>query len=1175
MATDDRLYDLQESPDHRFLVYSSNNAYITPYSSDTHGGELITEFNQRAAFNTLLKREVNLASYADIVANAVNAAYGVPVETDQTTGSTTMQGPGLNSFKSALLHDRNTWHVTAYATGCRDEDDFHLSFAATENKLLISSGVALVYGYYVESTDEISIEKADAIRVPEVADVAGNEGQNPNKPCYTKFIKLAVQYTAPEHSRHDERLIAPLNGVYQGAAIVINDELPYGNELLLGTITCDSEGHYLLTENPYKTRLIPLDGIQGAENYDDLISPVNDDHIYGIQFGANDGGTDGEEKVTNLVDIDKWIWIAFKSNLGLLLRSMSTNATTAGNAKDEPTRGIIVSDATPYTGSNPVVDNFNCLQRIDSHTQSGFARMTWHQAQVPGKTGADTIDYRALYFPYAIATQSDKTFYQLTRTTNSAPSDPTVKKPVYDAESLPVLLDAQLGTDGFMTSQQAAMLELVFDDYIHRVDNGFGRGRQYGPFLTLEDAKNWFEREKPTVSLGDYFWVINDVAEAGGTEATTSAPITKVKNIITDYGTVSGTVTGNAKQSKLTAHVTGTVTGDGGIDGEVEGDAQGTINATVSGTVTGKLDSFSQNVSSRYVCRTHVATTQDSAGTWTFSHAVLMGVNKRTVTVNSTTIGSADVAIMPGTLIITPKVGAEDADAIKYDNSRLYGALFDDGVGNLLRRTGGINLALAGVTIDYDTHIISVTGGHTFEVPNTCEASGQYLVESTEGDSYADIDDSSLSFRDNSDNPQDVLFVVEAVERGFAIPATHNMYGVVKVGTGSELTDVINDPNTQRLRITESLLNFIKNGGFTEMPDTVIPISAGDDLTRYQYCYYPNGVVFKMDGDASGWRASLDTTGTLAHIRGAVTLDFSDVTEDGRRNDGLLLHLEDIDYLTLKGNNLQVDTPTGHKSTETCLFGMNHCKVDKPFFTNIGEWKYSSFISGGDTIELDLPWMMIPEIFTRTLDSDMEDKGNSLKCRFASVTMGERGICSAMLDVQVYYKGWEDYNGGIDRIWSSLGYVNFPPLFFEYNTKEQDAKEVTVNEGETAPEVEARGPINQNTIIRIPDNLNLKISGTAGVHQGWDDNNSEFVPNGNLLVNLNWEWNGNPSSAKTKAGKVYLNLYMKNPSVDIKKQNFSNLRFRAPVQVIRLDDNSMSETVTYEQFYGSVDKTLT
>ena len=68
MAQDDRLYspedmlyDLEEARDHRFRVYSYVNSYVTPYSSDTHGGELITEFNQRAAWNTVLKREVDLS----------------------------------------------------------------------------------------------------------------------------------------------------------------------------------------------------------------------------------------------------------------------------------------------------------------------------------------------------------------------------------------------------------------------------------------------------------------------------------------------------------------------------------------------------------------------------------------------------------------------------------------------------------------------------------------------------------------------------------------------------------------------------------------------------------------------------------------------------------------------------------------------------------------------------------------------------------------------------------------------------------------------------------------------------------------------------------------------------------------------------------------------------------
>lgn len=1180
MATDDRLYDLQEANDHRFLVYSSANSYITPYSTDTHGGELITEFNQRAALNTLLKREVNLSSYADMVAEAINKAFGVPVETDQTTGATSMQGPGLNSFKNPLVHDKSNWHVTSYATGCRDEDDYKLSIAKDDGRLAISSGVALVYGYYVDAHDETKIYKADAISVPEVADVATNTGQNPENPCYTKFIKLAVQYTAPKSARHDERLIPPLNGVYQGAAIVINDDLPYGNELLLGTITCDSQGHYLLTENPYKTRMIPLDGIQGAENYKDLLSAVKDNHIYGIKFGETGGSSEGE--VTNLIDIDRWLWIAFESNLGMLLRSMSTNAETAGNAQDEPTRGIIVSDETPYTGDDSVVDNFNCLHRVDAKTLAAFARMSWHQAQSPGKTGADIIDHRALYFPYA-SLKAGVT--DLSPSYNSPPNDQTIKKPVYDSQvSFPVLANLH-GVDGILTTQQLAMLELVFSDYANRRSSGHARGRQFGPFLTIDDAKNWFELHKPAVGIGDYFWVINDVAEAGGTERANGNTI---ENIITEYGTVSGTVSGTAKQSKMEAKVTGSVTGnviveetEYPVEGSVNGTAQGTINATVTGTITGTLDSFTQNVSARYVCRYANSTNAD--GWWRFAHAISMGEAAYSGAFDNTQY--TDKSIVPGSLLITPEPNYPITYGYGDNKLELSTEIYDEGVESSNSVLGLIGKLWTRLTPDSNpiqVGTIAYELGFIAGVYNRSdEHQGSIKFAYNDANAYTILDPpgESRSFQQKAPTSgstelyQSVMFAVEAVERGFAVPATPNCYGVVKVGTGSDLTDVINDQNSQRLRITDTLLGFIKHGGFKEMPDTLIPILPGVDLTQYQYCYYPNGVIFQMTGNASEWRASLDSTGTLAHIRGDVTLDFSTVIEDGVRSDGLLLHLEDIDYLTLKGDNLQVDTPTGHKSTETCLFGVNHCQVNKPFFTNVGEWKYSSFVGGGNTIELDLPWMMIPQIFTKAIDSDEEDKGNSLSCRFSSVTMGENGVCSAMLDVWIKYQGWEDYNGGIDRMWSSLGYVNFPPLFFEYNL-EQKEEETTGNEGEKTPEVESRGPINQNTIIRIPDNLNLKISGTAGVHQGWDDNNSDFVPNGNLLVNMNWEWNGNPSSAKTRAGKVYLNLYMKNPSLDIKKQNFSNLRFRAPVQIIRLDNNSMSETVPYEQLYGSVDKSL-
>jgi hypothetical protein len=298
-----------------------------------------------------------------------------------------------------------------------------------------------------------------------------------------------------------------------------------------------------------------------------------------------------------------------------------------------------------------------------------------------------------------------------------------------------------------------------------------------------------------------------------------------------------------------------------------------------------------------------------------------------------------------------------------------------------------------------------------------------------------------------------------------------------------------------------------------------------------------------MEGNASEWRANLDTTGTLAHIRGNITLDFSEVVEDGNRTDGLLLHLVDLDHVKLVGDNVAT---TEHVSTETLLFGVDHCVVDKYFFTNIGEWKYSQFISGGNTLELDLPWMEVTNVFTSS------GVDNSLMCKFSSVTMGEEGVCAAQMDIWVKHAGWKDYSGNIDRMWSSSAYLKYPPLFFEHDLSEDGSQLSTIN---------------KHTIQYIPDNLNLKISGTSGVHQAYDENNSEYVPSGNLLVNLNWEYNGNPTVADEPGGKIYLNLYMKNASPDDKKQNFSNLRFRANVQVIRLDNNGMSESVSYAELY--------
>jgi hypothetical protein len=767
--------------------------------------------------------------------------------------------------------------------------------------------------------------------------------------------------------------------------------------------------------------------------------------------------------------------------------------------------------------------------------------MSWHQAQTPPKTGADSIDHRALFFQYAMSRIAGSS---LIFEKKVPAKDGTVMKPFYDVNVYPCL-NGLNGTDGIVTYQQLAMLELMFDDYIHRQADGYARGRQYGPFLTLSDARSWFERHKPAIQLGDYFWVINDTAEAGGTEANSTTSGYELQNIVTNYGTVSGTVSGTAKQSKLEVPVSGSFTGTAhpeaapddtlNIEGEINGKGQGTINATVTGTVNGTLDSFTQNVSSRYTCRYHRAHTQGETGSWRFAHAVMLEENSYTGSFTSLTL---QPNIQPGSLLITPAVNHPVATE---DGTQITQGIYDNKYGKLKTMLGaeGGEVEVEVGTIDYATGVITglqteSTASITYFTPTD---TASYIVLDPEGESQ--------SFQDVGSTPQSVLFTVEAVERGFAVPATSTTYGVVKVGPGSNLHDVIVDPTTQRLRITEMLLNLIKGGGFSEYADETINISPGIDLTQYAYRRYSGSVTFVMKGNASDWRANLDTTGTLAHIRGNIILDFSGVAEDGNRTDGLLLHLSDLDHVKLIGDNVTIEGQ--HKSTETLLFGVDHCVIDRYFFTNIGEWKYSQFISGGNTLELDLPWMGVTDVFT---SSGIE---NSLMCKFSSVTMGEQGVCAAQMDIWVKHAGWQDFGGNIDRMWSSSAYLKYPPMFFEHDISEDGSDLSTIN---------------KHTIQYIPDNLNLKISGTSGVHQVYDENNSEYVPSGNLLVNLNWEYNGNPTTADEPGGKVYLNLYMKNASPDDKKQNFSNLRFRADVQIIRLDNNGMSDSVSYAELYG-------
>ena len=83
-----------------FPCYSSANVYIAPYSSATDGGELVTEFNQRAALNTVGYSVVDLTKGSSAFVaklNQLNLTRSRSHSTQQEKSSTRCTRTALSS----------------------------------------------------------------------------------------------------------------------------------------------------------------------------------------------------------------------------------------------------------------------------------------------------------------------------------------------------------------------------------------------------------------------------------------------------------------------------------------------------------------------------------------------------------------------------------------------------------------------------------------------------------------------------------------------------------------------------------------------------------------------------------------------------------------------------------------------------------------------------------------------------------------------------------------------------------------------------------------------------------------------------------------------------------------------------------------------------------------------
>jgi len=1036
------MSSLTDSNSRVWYAYSQRDSYVVPYSSDRAGGELITEYNQRIALNTLCSRRADLSDYAKTARDRINSRYGVSTVIDQTTGETAYVSAGLNSFINYQEYaNPSNWRFPATATGTQSDTDFELTVLGN-GSIQISKGSAIINGYCVESTIPIELAASDVLSIADVDAAATNPEQVASNPIVSKFIKLGVMYVDSTGNTHDERLNPPVDGIYNGVAIIVDDALPDVSQLLLGTVTRNKTGTFLVVNNTAKTRILPIDAVSGAENYDTLLGAGDAEagHIYGIGVIPGASGY--------LRDITDTLWLSKNSTIAKLIRGLAAQPDGATVDPKKTTRGIITT-----VGLNQGEGDVTQALKIDNGPSNDYPSIFYQQAYATDEDASAKIEARDTHFPFANSksTLSGSNIIEKVLC-EPIPISGTVRHYDYHDVRFPELDFEKGGTSGFITSQQAYMIEKTYA-YMCNPDS---QHRQYGPFRSVSEAADWF-REHHTIryELGDYFWVINDDLKMVTAGTTVAADDPTLKAVETSFGNIAGTLTG-AMSGTVTGEVSGTT--DSGPTIAVRGTVTGNVSGTAAGSVTGTFASITQYVSARYSCIYSGETTS--------------------------TTGASRI--------------------VRYAKQ-------------------------------------NPTGEPTDKYSEDTESRGGVV----DGDSTK------------------AWFALQSVERGFGIPASAEMYGLVKCPADTETSDpmaVVKSTSDGNLKITKSLYTTIQNNGYqlnTEEAPTFY-ISAPRDLSEFSKTYFTGTATFVLNGDASLWEQAVDGFKTLSDIKGHVVLDYRRVTVN-KNNDqqyfgGSIFTLRNVDYVTLLGDTTPTTSDLASRTSTTELrLTVDHCVVDTPFFTNIGHWHSSQFVSGSNTLELSNPWMRVDKVFTLN-----DNISNQLEARFASITMGEKGVTSAEMDIRIRYEANVNNSNSVDNCWASLNRIKFPPMMFQFeNITPETMDNSTVS----------TGSVDLHTIQYIPDGLILKIGATAGVHEVLNVANSEqYVVSGNLLAVVDWGYNTHNEIGSTPEEKLYFNLYMKNSSGDA-RQRISNFSVRVPVQILNGTNNLQNQYAPYEALY--------
>lgn len=265
-------------------VLGANNAYITPYASSKGGGELLSEFNLRAALNAASQKSIKV-DVPNVGTLTVNSAF----------------------------------------TGCGKPESVRATFPLGSGDLAIEAGMCAIKGYFIHLMQSIIMHKTDIIDRPDMGTAES----------VTKLILLRLNFTEDaSHNPHNERLLPPSGGMFNCVELVFTPPVVQGernlevfeNELFLGTITRTADDQFILWDNPFKDGVFSSSQILWDKANTPWITPPDDDpRIYGVTAKS-------ESAPEGLEDITPYLWLPYDSKLGKHLRSLTTNPEDAAGS---------------------------------------------------------------------------------------------------------------------------------------------------------------------------------------------------------------------------------------------------------------------------------------------------------------------------------------------------------------------------------------------------------------------------------------------------------------------------------------------------------------------------------------------------------------------------------------------------------------------------------------------------------------------------------------------------------------------------------------------------------------------------------------------------------------------------------------------------------------------------